>query len=128
MGAANLGDLRSVRKALCKSQSELATLLGISTRAIQSYEQGWRSTPPYVQKLAGLLLFLQWQKDNGRSRPCWGIIGCDPEARSQCFAYQYRAGNFCWLVTGNWYKGREQESWQAKLAKCRKCPVMKRWL
>ena len=119
-------DLKRVRKALGKSQSELAALLGISTRAVQSYEQGWRRLPPYVQRLTGLLLFLKRRKDGPNLSPCWEILECDGDVRSRCLAYEYRAGDFCWLVTGNCVAGREQDSWEAKLARCRECPVMKR--
>ena len=70
-------DLKRVRKALGKSQSELAALLGISTRAVQSYEQGWRRLPPYVQRLTGLLLFLKRRKDGPNLSPCWEILECD---------------------------------------------------
>jgi len=119
-------DLKRIRKALGKSQSELAALLGISIRAVQSYEQGWRRLPPYVQRLTGLLLFLKRRKDGPNPSPCWEIVECNGDVRSRCLAYEYQAGDFCWLVTGNCVAGQEQDSWEAKLARCRECPVMER--
>jgi len=128
MNGLNPGDLRSVRKTLGKSQSELATLLGLSTRAVQSYEQGWRATPPYVQKLADLLLYLEWRKNNPKPAPCWTMRKCSRNKRSGCPAYQYKAGDLCWLITGDYCHGEKLDSWEEKLAECTSCPVMKRWL
>ena len=76
--AVELDNLKSIRQNLGKSQSEMAELLGISVRAIQSYEQGWRKPPPSVQKLAAFFLFLRWQKDNPRQLSCWKIQGLFP--------------------------------------------------
>ncbi len=128
MSPKRLDDLRSIREELGTSQSELANLLSISARAIQSYEQGWRPTPPYVQKLAGVLLLVKKRKERGKLIPCWKVRNCDRSLRATCSAYQTRAGDLCWLVTGSDIEGRKMESWEAKLAKCRKCDVMKQWL
>ena len=34
-----------IRKKLNKTQRELAELLGVSIKAVHSYEQGWRTVP-----------------------------------------------------------------------------------
>ncbi len=129
MNPKKLGNLRSIRKELGKSQSQLANLLSISVRAVQSYEQGWRPTPPYVQKLAGLLLLIEKRREQGRLVPCWKIRNCDRETRTKCHAYKTRAGDLCWLVTGsNDCQGRKMPSWDAKFAECKKCDVMKQRL
>ena len=39
-----------MRHYLKKSQNELARLLGISTRAVQSYEEGWRNIPSSAER------------------------------------------------------------------------------
>ncbi|MDH4317770.1 MAG: helix-turn-helix domain-containing protein, partial [Desulfobulbaceae bacterium] len=39
----------NARAKLGKTQKELAELLGISLKAVQSYEQGWRSVPLHVE-------------------------------------------------------------------------------
>ncbi len=128
MGAVKLDDLRSIRKALGKSQGELAEMLSISARAVQSYEQGWRAVPPYVQKLAALLLYLARRKDRPELRPCWGVCSCDGELRSRCLAYQCRAGDLCWIITGDCYRAVKQGSWQAKFSRCADCPATRQWL
>jgi hypothetical protein len=125
MGTVKLSDLRSVRRALGKSQSGIADLLGNSIRAVQSYEQGWREIPPAVQKLAGLLLAWSWRRNGNKAQPCWKICDCSAEMRANCQAYQFRAGDYCWAVTGDYHKTRKLDSWDAKLAKCQKCPVMR---
>jgi transcriptional regulator with XRE-family HTH domain len=38
------------RKKLKKTQKQMAKLLGTSIKAIQSYEQGWRSVPVSVER------------------------------------------------------------------------------
>ncbi|MDH3720234.1 MAG: helix-turn-helix domain-containing protein, partial [Desulfobacteraceae bacterium] len=38
------------RKKLSKTQKQMASLLGVSIKAIHSYEQGWRSVPPHVER------------------------------------------------------------------------------
>ena len=38
------------RKKLKKTQQQIANLLGKSIKAVQSYEQGWRSVPGHVER------------------------------------------------------------------------------
>jgi hypothetical protein len=111
--------VRDIRKKLGKTQREMAQLLGTSLRAIQSYETGWRSIPASVDKLALLLLYLHWRSQNGDVVSCWDVMGCDPDRRSSCYAYQLGAGDLCWFVTAG--------DWTLK-ARCMRCPMMSRWL
>lgn len=119
--------LASIRKMLGISQRAMARLLGISTRSIQSYEQGWRAVPVLVQKLADFYLALKQRKVTANKKPCWIILKCQPGKRDQCLAYQLDAGDLCWLVTGNRSRGKEHACWEDKLEACRECPVMKSW-
>ena len=123
-----MSDLKRVRKVLGKSQSDMSDLLGISTRAVQSYEQGWRPTPAHVQQMAGLLLYLNWRKEGNTAAPCWKARRCPSETRARCPAYQYKAGDLCWLIAAKQRAGAKQPSWKANMANCRKCAVMKDWL
>ncbi len=122
--------LKEIRQTFGKSQKEMADLLGISVRAIQSYEQRWRAIPSSINKLAHLLLYLRWRNSDSpkNATPCWEICGCDPADFRQCPAYRYGAGEFCWLVTGDYRQGEKMPSWAAKLEKCRDCPVATSWL
>ena len=132
MASINLADLRSVRDALGKSQGELAKLLGASKRAVQSYEQGWRPVPAHIQKSAALLLFLNWRRNQfllGRKcSPCWVIRKCTAAVRAKCSVFKFGAGDLCWLLTGARCHGRTEKSWEAKMARCRSCEVMRQWL
>ncbi len=38
------------RARLAKTQKELSELLGVSLKAVQSYEQGWRSVPVHIER------------------------------------------------------------------------------
>ena len=40
------------RTKLDKTQKEMSQLLGVSVKAIYSYEQGWRSIPTHVERQA----------------------------------------------------------------------------
>ena len=93
-------DLRVVREQLGKSQSEFAAMLGISVRAVQSYEQGWRGVPVGVRKLAALFYYFSWRSRQGYLSPCWEAMDCDPAIRKRCAVHQLRAGEFCWLFNG----------------------------
>jgi hypothetical protein len=117
-------NLKVIREALNKTQHEMAALLGVSARAVQSYEQGWRPFPPQVQKMAGLLFFLHHRKGPRKLPPCWKLRDCPPAIRDQCVAYQVQAGDLCWLITGNACLGKRYKSWNAKLAECKNCPVL----
>ncbi|MCI5210180.1 MAG: helix-turn-helix domain-containing protein [Candidatus Electrothrix sp. ATG2] len=44
------------RKKLGKTQKTLAGLLGVSVKAVQSYEQGWRSVPLHIERKLYFLL------------------------------------------------------------------------
>ncbi len=65
------GDLKGIRQVLGHTQEELAGLLGISHRALQSYEQGWRPIPCRVQQTLALLLYLHYRKTAGKPPSCW---------------------------------------------------------
>ncbi|MBW1725430.1 MAG: helix-turn-helix transcriptional regulator, partial [Deltaproteobacteria bacterium] len=43
-------EFRYFRKKLGKTQLQMAQLLGVSLKAVHSYEQGWRSVPSYVER------------------------------------------------------------------------------
>lgn len=128
MPAIKLTDIRSIRDVLGVSQSKAATLLGVSTKAVQSYEQGFRRVPAHVQRTAALLLYLRWRKQNARHVPCWEVNGCDVGLRPGCPSFQHGAGDLCWMLTGTLCRGAKKSSPATKMAECQKCPVMRRWL
>ncbi len=128
MDGVDLSDLRGLRAALGMSQSKLAELVGASTRAIQSYEQGWRPTPLHVRKAAALMLFLRSRPQRQPSPPCWQVCNCPSQTRAACAAFQLGAGDLCWFLAGNSCSTGPVTSAEEKLLKCQKCPVMTVWL
>lgn len=128
MSTIALDKLKQLRRILGKTQREMAELLGISIRAVQSYEQGWRAMPPALQKLVSFLLYQHWRKDNPSPRPCWEINRCPTERQCRCASRQFCNGECCWITTGNRHRGEEMKGWEEKFAKCRTCPVLTCWL
>ena len=124
--AAQIDDLKSIRRVLGKSQSEMADVLGISVRAVQSYEQGWRPMPCRVQQLSALLIYLNWRRSGGKAKPCWKIKDCEPERRAECAASQYKAGDLCWLITGT-RCGDDTDNSETKMRMCSECKVLQTW-
>ena len=122
-----LADLKGTRLLLKKSQSEMAELLGVSVRAVQSYEQGWRKTPLKIQQISALLLYLNWRKHGGRPRVCWRVRKCSPAQRATCSAFQYKAGDLCWLLTGSSCSEDAPKTAETKLAQCAQCDVVRPW-
>jgi hypothetical protein len=90
----------ATRSLLGKSQRELAELLGLSLKAVESYEQGWRSVPSNVERMLYYLLFKLNQKAFETEVPCWAATSCSEERRGHCVAYVAQEGHFCWFFTG----------------------------
>ena len=62
----------SIRQALGKSQNELSRILCVSKKAIQSFEQGWRNIPTYIEREMMLLHALEKTSENGKEpTACW---------------------------------------------------------
>jgi len=88
------------RALLGKSQRELARLLGISPKAVESYEQGWRKVPSNVERMLYFLLFKLNEKSFAHENPCWSTKSCSDASRKECLAYVTGEGHFCWFFTG----------------------------
>jgi hypothetical protein len=111
------------RTKLNKTQKEIAQLLGVSVKAIYSYEQGWRSIPTHVERQ---MFFLLSRKRGSRDlgKPCWIIKKCPPKHRKECPAHEFNAGRFCWLINGTLCNCKAQKNWKEKMKICRECVVM----
>jgi DNA-binding XRE family transcriptional regulator len=48
-----------IRAYLGKTQQQMAQLMGISTKAIESFEQGWRNITPHIERQLYFLLSLK---------------------------------------------------------------------
>ncbi len=112
-----------LRKALNKTQKEIATLLGTSLKAVHSYEQGWRTIPAHVERQ---MLFLYIRRRGATQKPnlCWKIKRCPAEHRNRCPAWEFRAGTLCWFISGTICEGTAQRNWREKISVCRDCEVL----
>ncbi len=117
-------EFSNTRHYLGKSQVQMARLLGISPRAVQSFDQGWRKVPISIERQ---MLFLLSMKAMPISRihPCWQKKGCDLKTRRKCPAWEFQAGHLCWFINGTICGGKNQENWNKKMQLCRQCEVFK---
>ena len=117
-------EFSALRKKLAKTQKQMAQLLGVSIKAIHSYEQGWRSIPVHVERQLYFLLYRKIFGSNGMD-PCWIVRSCPDKLREQCPAWEFFTGDLCWFINGTICDGVVHGSWQEKMKLCRKCAVFK---
>ncbi len=115
-------EFSQIRANLGKTQNQMAQLLGVSSKAVQSFEQGWRNIPVYVERQMLFLLTMK-RSHNRVNRPCWVIRNCPLEMRRNCPAWEFQSGHLCWFINGTICQGEVQESWQKKMKMCRQCEV-----
>ena len=115
---------KSYRSQLDKTQKQMAQLLGTSLKAIHSYEQGWRTIPPAVERQMYFLVS-RVNKKGRNSKPCWKIKNCALEQKKQCPAYEFKSGNLCWFINGTICEGTAHNNWNDKMKVCRSCEVFK---
>jgi hypothetical protein len=102
----------------------MAQLLGVSIKAVHSYEQGWRSVPVHVERQI-FFLVSRLKKNNSDRMPCWDKKECSLEKREQCPAWEFQAGDLCWFIGGTICDGNVHKTWKEKMKLCRSCEVMK---
>ena len=110
------------RRRLGKSQAQMAQLLGISVRSVQSFEQNWRKIPATAERQALFLLYMK-AATKGEFKPCWQKKSCDLKTRRRCPAWELGAGNLCWFINGTICDGKPQGNWNNKMQICRRCGV-----
>ena len=120
--------VKGIRSTLGRTQSELAAALGISTKAVQSYEQGWRSVPVRVLIQLVVLLAL-YRKQAMDDVPCWEIRKCPSKLREACTSFKIGRGQFCWFVGSQDCRPVPIPAGETEDAlPCMRCPVVKRLL
>ncbi len=109
-----------LRKNLNKTQQEMARLLGISVKAVRSYEQGWRTIPAHA---ARQIMFLSVQKHAPLypREPCWIVKNCPDDMKDECPAWEFNAGTLCWFINGTICCGKDCLKWNDKIEICRTC-------
>jgi len=121
-------EFRRMRGDIGVSQHELANILGISAKAVQSYEQGWRHPPDAIRRLLAVVFISNRSGTRKKAIRCWEIKHCPPRIRKECRAYQTRLGHLCWLMRGTKCKGPGVENCPSGFDSCLKCKVCQRLL
>jgi hypothetical protein len=115
-------EFKCFREKLKRTQRQMAQLLGVSLKAIHSYEQGWRSVPSAVERQVYFLA--SRKKANAQKRkPCWSVKKCSSQQKKQCPAWEFQTGDLCWFINGTICDGTVQENWDEKMKICRSCQV-----
>jgi hypothetical protein len=114
-------EFSKIRKELNKTQKEIASLLNLSLKAICSYEQGWRAVPNHVERQ---LLFLLARKKGFHQydRNCWELHNCPEQTRTQCPAWEFDSGKFCWFLGGTLCHAGQSDN---KFEDCKRCEMMR---
>lgn len=120
----NSQEFKYFREKLNKTQKQMAELLGLSLKAVCSYEQGTRSVPMHVERQLFFLvsrLALRYK----RKKICWKTTKCSQELREKCPAWEFQVGDLCWFINGTICKGEPQKNWRDKMKICRSCEVFR---
>jgi hypothetical protein len=112
----------NLRAKLGKTQKALAALLGVSLKAVQSYEQGWRSIPIHVERQLYFLLVNQRGNSRPKRQDCWILKKCG--RKKECPAWEFQAGHLCWFLSGTRCKCTEDKNWKEKMVICRDCEAL----
>ena len=115
-------EFKELRAKLGKTQAQIAQLLGVSLKAVHSYEQGWRSVPAAVERQMYFLVVKQNAK-KGKLKACWQVKKCGPEQKSKCPAWEFGAGELCWFINGTICDGAAHKNWKEKIEICKTCEV-----
>ncbi len=118
-------EFKSYRTKLNKTQKQIAQLLGTSLKAIHSYEQGWRTIPPAVERQIYFLVS-RINKTGKRGNACWKVKNCPPDRKKQCPAWEFKSGDLCWFINGTICDGIVHKDWNKKMKVCRSCEVFTR--
>ncbi len=120
-------EFSQIRGQLGKTQRQMAHLLGTSSKAIQSFEQGWRNIPVHVERQM-LFLVAMKRSPHVKRDDCWVIQNCPMELRRNCPAWEFQSGHLCWFINGTICQGEVQKSWHEKMSMCRQCEVFRSML
>lgn len=125
-GRGRADTIRHIREIMERTQAELATALGVSVKAVQSYEQGWRRVPVRVM-IQLLVLLALYRKRSMDDVPCWEIRQCDASRRDTCPSFTVGRGQFCWFI-GTQECRRAGTGKKGPILPCMDCMVVKRLL
>lgn len=110
------------RKKLDKTQKSLSKLLGVSLKAVQSYEQGWRAVPLHIERKLLFLVVNQRRDDPAKRKECWTLKKCN--CKKECPAWEFQAGHLCWFLNGTLCECTSGQEGKDKMEICRNCEVL----
>ncbi len=114
----------AIRHTLRKTQVQLSKILCVSEKAIQSFEQGWREIPTYIEREMMLLNVLVKTSERDRTpKACWEEMDCPEEWRRKCIVWEMKIRHFCWFINGTYCHGEYKKNWEEKIKTCRECKV-----
>ena len=119
----NNREFSDLRKRFKKTQQQMSQLLGLSVKAVRSYEQGWRTIPTHVERQM-LFLVTQMNKQPKEQEPCWLLKNCPTERKTLCPAWEFQSGDLCWFINGTNCEGTVHKNWKEKMKVCRSCEVL----
>ncbi|PID72219.1 MAG: transcriptional regulator [Desulfobulbus propionicus] len=110
------------RARMGKTQKQLAALLGVSLKAVQSYEQGWRPIPAHIERQLYFFLVNQRKSEPAKRKDCWTQKKCT--CKKACPAWEFQAGHLCWFLSGTLCDCTAEKSWKEKISICRDCSIL----
>lgn len=111
-----------IRRQLGKTQNKISQLLGVSLKAIQSFEQGLRKIPIHIERQIWFILAMQKSQYKNK-KPCWTINKCPTETKRNCPAWEFQVGRLCWFINGTICQGEVQDTWEKKMKICHQCEI-----
>ncbi|MGI6656830.1 MAG: helix-turn-helix domain-containing protein [Desulfobulbus sp.] len=118
----NRATFSALRGRLGKTQKALAGLLGVSLKAVQSYEQGWRAIPIHVERQLYFLAINQRRSVPDKRKDCWSVKRCT--RKKECPAWEFRAGHLCWFLSDTRCACTATMNWKEKMDVCRTCEIL----
>lgn len=117
-------EFSKIRRELEMTQNQLSRVLCVSPKAVQSFEQGWRDVPTYIEREMLLLLYLKGSGNMDRPpAACWEIKKCPENWKENCLVWKLQARYFCWYLNGTFCQGKVHQNWEEKIQLCHECEI-----
>lgn len=115
-----------LREAMGWSRVETAAILGLSRKAVESYELAWRKVPDRVWKLALTVAAIQRKYPLG-TRPCWELTQCHEDVSATCLCRKLTDGRFCWMTVTKCCRQTHRGE-EMGFKQCLSCPVVRQFV
>jgi transcriptional regulator with XRE-family HTH domain len=92
------GQIGRIRRALGKTQHELAELLGVRPEVVRKYENGEAHPSARCLRTLALMLAADMRTARQCETNCWEARRCPSSRRENCPTYALNGGRTCWLL------------------------------